>query len=133
MKHRVKTHQFNRDTKARKALLKNLLRSLFEQASIITTEAKAKEIKRLADKIINQAKKADLNSRRVIHRFFGQRDVVNTVIDRIAPLMKDKVSGFTTLKKLGKRRGDNSLMVKLELVKKPKQTGTLKSGKKYDK
>ena len=116
MRHRIKIKHFNRDTKSRKALLRNSLRGLIEHASITTTESRAKEVRRLADKLIAKAKKADLASRRQLHRFFGKRDVVNTLVDKIAPAMGDKKSGFTSLEKLSHRRGDNSEMFKLSLL-----------------
>ncbi|HEX7017380.1 MAG TPA: hypothetical protein VF209_00525, partial [Patescibacteria group bacterium] len=70
----------------------------------------------------------DVSARRVLHQFFGKRDVVNTIVDTIAPLF-DVNSGFTTSKSLGVRRGDNAQMVKLELIKKPATMGTFKSPK----
>jgi len=133
MRHRIKKRHFNRDTNHRKALLRNLVRSLVEQGHIVTTKAKAKETKRLSDKLIYKAAKADLTSRRVLHRFFGKRDIVNTLVDRVAPVMKDRNSGFTRIVVLGKRKGDNSEMVRLELVNKPEKLGTLKSGKDHSK
>jgi large subunit ribosomal protein L17 len=107
MRHRVTSKQFNRDTNHRKALLKNLVRSLIEEGLIVTTEAKAKETKRVADRIIHKAQTDSIATRRGLHRFFGQRDVVNTLVDRVAPAMKDRVSGFTTIAPMGNRRGDN--------------------------
>ncbi|MGD9129483.1 MAG: 50S ribosomal protein L17 [Candidatus Woesebacteria bacterium] len=133
MRHRVKKRHFNRNTNQRKALLRNLLISLFKEGQIVTTKSKAKESKRLADKLIYRASKANLNDRRILHRFFARRDVVNTLVDRIAPTMKDRVSGFTSIKVQGKRRGDNSEMVKLELLKKPARLKSLKSGKDHSK
>lgn len=128
MRHRVSKKHFGRDTNHRKALLRNLVRSLVENGEVTTTVAKAKETRRLSDKIIAKASKGDLNTRRNLHKFFGKRDVVNTLVDRIAPAMKDRISGFTRLVKVGKRRGDNSEMAKLSLVKKPERLGDLKSG-----
>lgn len=119
MRHRVKAHHFNRDSKARKALFKNLLANLFEHGAIQTTEAKAKEIKRLADKVIGRALPQTLQARRVLERFFGSRQVVNHLVDSVAPAMKNRHSGFTRIVRLGQRRGDDASMVKLELVAAP--------------
>jgi len=130
MRHRVKIKHFNRDSKARKALFKNLVRSLVEHGHIVTTEAKAKEIKRIADKIIAKAKVDSVATRRLLHRFFGRRDVVNSLVDRIAPEFKDRKSGFTTIEKVGLRRGDNTKLSKLSLAKMPSRMGTLKAEKK---
>jgi large subunit ribosomal protein L17 len=129
MRHRIKTKQLNRDTKSRKALFKNLVRSLVEHGSIVTTETKAKEVKRLADKIIGRAKTDSVETRRNLHKFFGRRDVVNTLVDKIAPEFKNRVSGFTRISKVGIRRGDNALLTSLSLVKLPEEMGTLKSPK----
>lgn len=129
MRHRVAKKHFGRDTKHRQALLRNLVRSLVEQGQIVTTLAKAKEVKRVSDKIIYRAAKSDLTTRRELHRFFGKRDVVNTLVEKIAPAMAKRVSGYTRIVRLGLRRGDNSKMVKLELVVKPEGLGTLRSGK----
>ncbi len=127
MRHRSKIKKFNRDTKNRKALFKNLVRSLVETGSIVTTEAKAKEVKRIADKIIGKAKTDTVATRRLLHRFFGTRNVVNTLVEKIAPEFTDRVSGFTSISRVGLRRGDNSQLAKLSLVKSPDSIGTLKS------
>jgi large subunit ribosomal protein L17 len=127
MRHRVAKRHFNRDTKHRQAMIVNLVRSLIEQGEIKTTTEKAKEVRRWADKVVTKAKIGDLTSRRVLHRFFGKRDVVNTLVDRIAPLFADRKSGFTTKESLGKRRGDNASMTKLSLIVKPETVATLKN------
>ncbi len=127
MRHRSKIKKFNRDTKSRKALFKTLVRSLVETGTIVTTEAKAKEVKRIADKLIGKAKDGTLETRRTLHRFFGTRDVVNTLVDRIAPEFTDRVSGFTRITKVGVRRGDNTKMAEVTLVVKPETVGTLKN------
>lgn len=119
MRHGVKAKHFNRDTKSRKALFKNLLSSLFEHGAVETTEQKAKAIKRLADKIIGKALPGTLTARRVLERFFGSKQTVNRLVDSVAPVMRDRTSGFTRIIRLGSRRGDDATMVKLELVVQP--------------
>lgn len=121
MKHRVKAKHFNRDNSSRKALLKNLLRDLFKHGEIKTSEARTKEVRRLADKLISTASKNTLAARRDLHKFFGRRDVVNTLVDKIVPAFGEKKSGFTALEKLAPRRGDNTVLFKLSLL-----TGDLK-------
>jgi large subunit ribosomal protein L17 len=130
MRHRIQDKKFNRDANERKALFMGLLRNLTEQGQIVTTRARAKVIKRLADKMITQAKVDTIASRRELHKIFGKRDVVNTLVDRVAPAMADRNSGYTRVVALGSRRGDNTPMVKLSFVIIPEQTG-LKSGKTY--
>jgi large subunit ribosomal protein L17 len=132
MRHRVQSLQLNRDTNHRKHLLRNLVRELVEHGSIVTTRVKAKETRRIADRLINKAQTDTIANRRLLHRFFGKRDVVNTLVDRVAPAMKDRVSGYTTLQNVGLRRGDNTAMVKLQLVVMPERAGTLRSGKEVE-
>lgn len=119
MRHRIKKRSFNRSTKHRKALLRNLVLGLFEHGEIEVTKSRAKETKRLVDKLMPLAQENSLASKRRLHQFFGRRDVVNTLCEVIAPAMTDRKSGFTTLEITGKRKGDNSLMARLSLVNKP--------------
>lgn len=121
MRHRVKAQHFNRDSKSRKALFKNLLSALFEHGAVETTEAKAKAMKRIADKIIGKALPGTVAARRVLERFFGSKQIVNHLVDGVAPGMKDRTSGFTRIVRLGRRRGDDATMVKLELVVAPQE------------
>ena len=134
MKHRVKAKHFNRDTKSRKALFRNSLRALIEHGQIETSESRAKEIRRLADKLICQAQKADLAARRQIHSFFGKRDVVNTLFDQVVPAVGERKSGFCSLEKLSNRRGDNMPVYRLSLLIDDKKWHSLKNeSKKADK
>lgn len=127
MRHRVNKHHFNRDTKSRVALIRNLLRALIEHGSIVTTQAKAKEIKRQIDKLMTLAKTNTLANKRVLHEFFGKRDVVSTLIERIAPLFTDRNSGFTTISNFGKRRGDNAVLAQISFLKQPELNHTLEA------
>ena len=130
MRHRVQAKHFNRDSNSRKALFKSLVSSLIQSGEIQTTEPKAKAIKGLVDKLIHKAQEGTINTRRILARFFGRRDVVNQLVDSVAPAMKDRQSGFTRIIRLGKRRGDNTMLVKMELVAKPEEK---KEGKKETK
>src|SRR3972149_6235021 len=127
MRPRVTSHHFNRDTNHRKLLLRKWVRALVEHGEIVTTEVKAKETRRLADRLIHRALTHSVSARRQLHVFFGARDVVNTLVEKIAPTMKKRASGFTTLVRLGKRRGDNVEMVRLSLVEQREERHTLKS------
>jgi len=129
MRHRVAGRQLNRDTKQRQALLKGLLRELVTHGSITTTSGRAKEIKRLADKVVHTAQQDTVANRRQLHRIFGKRDMVNTLVERVAPAMKQRPSGFTTTVKLGSRRGDRAEQVKIGWVELVERTGSLRSGK----
>ncbi len=135
MRHRSATKHFNRDTEQRKSLFKNLIRALFEHGQIETTESKAKAIKGIADKLIHRAQAGTMPARRILQRFFGTRTVVNHLVDEVAPAMGKRTSGYTRIVRLGKRRGDDSMMVKMELVEKPAKkevTAPAKSAKKAD-
>lgn len=130
MRHKVHDKKFNRDSNARKALFMALLRNLTERGEITTTRARGKVLKQMADKIVGQAQDNSLLSRRILHKTFGKRDVVNTLVDRVAPAMSDRKSGFVRIVTLGNRRGDNTPMVKVAFVNKPEVAG-LKSGKTF--
>lgn len=119
MRHRIKGKKLSRDTKQRKALMKNLVKDLVEYGEIRTTEAKAKAIKGLVDKLIHKAQEGTVSARRLLAAFFGTRQTVSHLVDNVAPAMSDRVSGFTRIIRLGVRRGDDSMLVKMELVTKP--------------
>lgn len=119
MRHRSSTKHLGRNTAQRKSLFRNLVQGLFIFGAIETTEAKAKSIKGIADKLIHRAQEGSVASRRVLQRFFGTRQAVNHLVDQVAPALKDRSSGYTRIVRLGKRRGDDSMMVKMELVARP--------------
>ncbi len=121
MRHQIYGRKLNRTSKQRKALFKNLVSSLFERGAIVTTEAKAKSIKGLVDTLIHKAQQGSVATARVLASFFGTRAIVAKLMNEIAPAMKDRVSGFTRIIKLGNRRGDNAETVRIELVVKPEQ------------
>lgn len=125
MRHRVASKQLNRDTKHREALLKNLLRELVEHGAITTTIAKAKVVKPVADKIVTTAKAGTIAARRNLHEIFGKRDVVSALIERVAPVFKDRTSGFTRITRVGVRAGDNTELVQLSWVEDTHAVGNL--------
>lgn len=133
MRHRIKDVRLSRDTNHRKALITNLVRALILEGEVTTTPAKAKVLKRQIDKVISRAKTDSIANRRLLHRVFGKRDVVNTLFERVAPLFTDRVSGFTTSATVGVRRGDSSQLIKVALLQKPEVTGTLKNQNKVEK
>lgn len=122
MRHRVYGKHLGRNTNERKALFRNLVQSLFIHGHIQTTESKAKAIKGLVDKIINQAKNEE--SRRLLSSFITQPDVREKLVNEIAPNMKERDSGYTSIVKLGPRLGDNATIVRMDLIediKKPQE------------
>lgn len=116
MRHRVFGRKLGRDVKARKALFKNLINALIEHQEIETTEAKAKAIKGLVDKLVSRAKKKDLHSRRLVFSFLQNKKMVNKLFEEIAPRFRQRPSGFTRIIKLGRRKGDAAMIVKMEFV-----------------
>jgi len=108
--------KLGRDSSARKALFRSILTSFFAHERIETTEAKAKEVSGLADKMITLAKRGDLHARRQVLAYLLDEKVTAKLFDTIAPRYKDRQGGYTRILKLGPRRGDAAPMVILELV-----------------
>jgi len=98
------------------ALLKGLVRALLERGQIRTTEARAKDVRSIAEKVITVAKTNDLHSRRLARRLLDDEDLVKVLFDQIAPKFAERPGGYTRITKLGFRRGDAAPMVKLELA-----------------
>lgn len=108
--------KLGRDTSARKALFRSILTSFFAHGRIETTDAKAKEITKLAAKMITLAKRGDLHARRQVLSYLMDEEVVKKLFEEIAPKYKDRQGGYTRILKLGPRRGDAAPMAILELV-----------------
>lgn len=119
MKHRVAGRKLSRSRSHRKALFKNLLSALILHGEIKTTESKAKATQRLFDRLVTKSKKGTLHARRTVAAFLNDRKSVNKLVDELTPQFKTRTSGFTRIIRLGKRKGDDAMMVKLELVEKP--------------
>ena len=109
--------KLGRNSSARKALFRSVLVSLFKHERIETTEAKAKEISGLAEKLITLAKRDDLSARRQVIAELVDKEVAKKLFDEIAPKYNDRNGGYTRILKLGVRRGDAAPMALLELVK----------------
>lgn len=116
MRHRVFGRKLNRDHNARKSLFKNLISSLIDNGQITTTEAKAKAVRGLMDKLVTRAKLGTLQSRRLLESFLQDKDLVNKIVDEIAPKFAGRPGGFTRILRLERRYGDNAEMVKMEFV-----------------
>ena len=108
--------RLGRNSSARKALFRSILTSFFAYERIETTEAKAKEISGLAEKMITLAKRGDLHARRQVLSFLMDEEVSKKLFDTIAPKYTDRQGGYTRVYKLGPRRGDAAPMAMLELV-----------------
>jgi large subunit ribosomal protein L17 len=119
MRHLKKGRSLHRESSHRKAMLRNLAVSVLTHERVRTTEAKAKEARRLVDRIITWGKRGDLHARRLTARQVGNRTVVKRVFDELAPRYENRPGGYTRILKLGYRQGDNAPMVLLELVDRP--------------
>jgi len=108
--------KLSREKSHRDMMLRNIVTSFLREERIETTEAKAKELRRAAEKMITLGKRGDLHARRQALAFINDEDVVKKLFDDIAPRYKDRTGGYTRIVKIGHRRGDAALMVLIELV-----------------
>ena len=109
--------KLNRDTKQRRSILSGLTKTVLVNGKVETTEERAKEVRKFVDKMITYGKKGDLNSRRKALAFLeNDTETVKHVFDELAPKYNDRQGGYTRIIKLNERRGDDSLIVSLELV-----------------
>ena len=108
--------KLGRETAHRKAMLRNLVTDLLREGRISTTEHRAKETRRIAEKMITLAKRGDLHARRQVLAYVYDEDVVTKLFEEIAPKYEDRNGGYTRIMKLGPRRGDCAEVVFLELV-----------------
>ncbi|WP_025324276.1 50S ribosomal protein L17 [Deferrisoma camini] len=119
MRHRKSGRKLGRDTAHRKAMLRNLVTSLIEHGRVQTTDAKAKEARRVAEKLITLARQGTLHARRQALAYVRGRDAVARLFEVVAPRYQDRPGGYTRIVKLGYRRGDNAPVSLLELVDGP--------------
>lgn len=99
-----------------KLLLANLSKQLFEHGRITTTEAKARRLRPVAERLITKAKKGDIHNRRLVLQTITDKGIVHTLFTEIAPRYADRPGGYTRITKIGNRRGDNAPMAVIELV-----------------
>jgi large subunit ribosomal protein L17 len=97
-------------------ILANLATQLFQHGKITTTEAKAKRLQPLADRLISKAKRGDLHNRRIVLATVTDKGVVHTLFTEIAPKLADREGGYTRITKIGPRKGDNAPMAVIEVV-----------------
>ncbi len=106
MRHLNQGRKLNRTSAHRKALFRNLVLALVKHERIKTTDAKAKELRRYADRMVTLGKRGDLAARRLAFAFMQSRDAVKRLFDEIAPRFKERHGGYTRVVKFGFRRGD---------------------------
>lgn len=116
MRHRIAGRKFDRSTPQRLALFRGLVTDLLKYEKLRTTEAKAKEVRAMAEKIITLGKDGTLHSRRQALAFVNDPEVVKKVFNDIAPRYAERPGGYTRIVKLGRRLGDGAAVAQLELV-----------------
>jgi len=121
MRHRKDHRKLSRTASHRKALLRNLVTALFQYERIETTVAKAKEARRVAERLITFGKQGDLAARRHVSRFVTRPAVVQKLFSTIAPWYTERHGGYTRIIRIGRRLGDAGEIAYLELMKTPEQ------------
>ncbi len=116
MRHQKAGRKLSRTASHRKAMLRNMLASMFAQEKIETTTPKAKELKPLAEKMITLGKRGDLHARRRVLSLIPDRKIVHKLFEEIAPRYQNRNGGYTRIVRAGYRAGDNAPLSVIELV-----------------
>jgi large subunit ribosomal protein L17 len=123
MRHRKSGRRLSRTGSHKKAMFRNMVTSVFEHERIVTTTPKAKEVRKVVDKMITLAKRGDLHAKRQAMSFIQSRDVVAKLFDELSGQFADRNGGYTRIIQTGQRRGDAAPMAILELVTYSEDTG----------
>lgn len=116
MRHNKAGRRLGRTTSHRVAMFRNMVTSLFAHERVTTTDAKAKELRSVAEKMITLGKRGDLHAIRQAASYIRDKKVVTKLFETIAPRYKERNGGYTRIIKLGARLGDNASMSVIELV-----------------
>ncbi|MEJ2124736.1 MAG: 50S ribosomal protein L17 [Alphaproteobacteria bacterium] len=116
MRHRKAGRKFNRTAEHRKALFANMAAALFKHEQIVTTLPKAKDLRRVAERMISMARRGDLHSRRIIAARLRDDKMVSKLFDTLGPRYKSRPGGYTRVLKAGFRYGDSAPLAVIELV-----------------
>ena len=116
MRHRQSGRKLNRTSSHRKSLFKNMAQALLKHEQIVTTLPKAKELKRVVEKLITLGKKGNLHSRRLAFNQIRDKDMVSKLFDNLAKRYSDRKGGYTRVLKAGFRYGDSAPMALIELL-----------------
>jgi len=111
-----KGRRFGGSASHQKAMFGNLVASLIAAEALVTTEAKAKALRPVAERVITKAKKGGLHRHRQVVSFIGDKEMAHKLFADIAPRYEDRSGGYTRILKLGPRAGDNAPMARIELV-----------------
>ena len=116
MRHRVSGRSLSRPTGHRMLMLRNMVTDLLQYESVRTTEAKAREVRRMAEKVITHGKKGTLHNRRQASALLTDETVVRKLFNELGPRYETRAGGYTRMAKLGERKGDAAPMAILELM-----------------
>jgi large subunit ribosomal protein L17 len=116
MRHNKSGKRLGRNTPHRAAMLRNMVTSLLEHEKITTTDARAKELRKVVDRMITLGKRGDLHARRQVLTVIRDQKVVAKLFDQIGPRYKDRPGGYTRIIKVGSRLGDNAPQSIIALV-----------------
>ncbi|MBV8773537.1 MAG: 50S ribosomal protein L17 [Deltaproteobacteria bacterium] len=130
MRHLNQGRKLNRTSAHRKALFRNLVLALVKHERIRTTDAKAKELRRYAERMVTLGKRGDLAARRLAFSFMQSRDAVKRLFDEIAPRFKERNGGYTRVVKFGFRRGDAAPLSIIEFSDHSEHASSSKTRKK---
>jgi large subunit ribosomal protein L17 len=111
-----KGRRFGGDAAHQKSMMGNLVASLIAAEAIVTTEAKAKAMRPIAEKMVTKAKKGGLHNHRQVVAYLRDKEMVAKLFDDIGPRYEDRPGGYTRILKLGPRQGDNAPMARIEFV-----------------
>lgn len=114
MRHKAQVSTFGRSTGARKALIRGLVYSLVEHGRVKTTLAKAKELRRHAERAVTLSKKGTLHARRVLLARYPNKQTIETLMTQLGPEFKTRPGGYTRIIKIDRRAGDNAEMAFIE-------------------
>ncbi|MDP2479259.1 MAG: 50S ribosomal protein L17 [Candidatus Palauibacterales bacterium] len=120
MRHRKRGRQLSRTASHKQAMLRNMATSLFRHERIRTTEAKAKELRPFAEKLVTLSRTDDVHSRRQVRRHIQDREVLAKLFDDIGPRFEGREGGYTRVLKLGARKGDGAELALIELTERVK-------------
>lgn len=130
MRHLKTGRILNRTPSHRKAMFNNLVTSLVKHERIVTTLAKAKELRQKADKMITFAKRGNLNSRRIVFKSVKNKEALAKLFDTLGPRFANRNGGYTRIYRLGHRNGDAAQMAILEWVEQDRKEKKVKATKK---
>lgn len=117
MRHRLEGRKFGIEADHRRLMMRNLVKSLVIHGRLTTTLAKAKEMRRFAERVVTYGKQDTVHGRRLAYSVLGSRTLVKKLFDEIAPAMMDRNGGYTRVLKSGFRKGDSAPMAIIEFVK----------------